>query len=232
MKIWHISDTHCLHRQILQEEKQDADVVVFSGDASSSRDIAINMNQIIDFLDWFSELPQKFKIFVPGNHDLAIWKGFLRAEDFEQRNIRLLINESCFYNDVHFWGSPYTPRLYDHYTDWAWGLKRAEMHKVWRLIPNNVDVLITHGPPKGILDLTDDKEKNAPVQAGDSILLRAVKDRFPIPKAHLFGHIHTEQTYYNTGILNMHGITFSNGACAGGDNAEELISEGNILLVN
>ena len=228
-KIWHISDSHCLHNQIIPQE---SDIVIFSGDASNAHDPGLNANEIEDFINWFGALPQSIKIFVPGNHDVSIWKGMITKERFEQKGIRLLINESCFYNDIHFWGSPYTPRLYDHYTNWAWGLKRAEMHKVWRLIPQRVDVLITHGPPRGVLDLTDDKEKNAPIQAGDSILLRAVKDRFPIPKAHLFGHIHTEKTYYNTGILNTHGIIFSNGSCAGGHNKLELISNGNILNIN
>ncbi len=53
----------------------------------------------------------------------------------------------------------------------------------WANIPDDIDVLITHGPPYGIRDLTDRRER-----AGSMTLRRAVERR--APAIHCFGHIH------------------------------------------
>lgn len=52
-------------------------------------------------------------------------------------------------------------------------------------VPNHpaIDIMITHGPPKGILDETDTREK-----VGCDHLLRAVTRCRP--RLHCFGHIH------------------------------------------
>jgi Icc-related predicted phosphoesterase len=223
LNILHISDTHGFHHRL--DIKPGYDLIVHSGDVSNSIDPALSFNEIRDFLEWFEALDIPEKILVPGNHDVAIWKGMITVEDLAEMGIEMLINQSLFVYDLHIWGSPYTPRLYDHYTNWAWGLKRQEMDKVWNLIPNNLDILITHGPPKGILDLTLDREnqENA-VQAGDKVLFNKVLEKKP--KIHMFGHIHEERGFLNAGIRNYHNIIFSNGSCAGRSKLE-LVNHGN-----
>lgn len=113
---------------------------------------------------------------------------------------------------LEFWGSPWTPRFYD----WAFQLedRRPETERPfllggsgprtsqehWKNIPGPVDVLVTHGPPKGILDLV-----HHGLHVGDAHLLAAV-DRIR-PKIHVFGHIHT-----SPGVVEQDGTVFVN-AC-------------------
>jgi Icc-related predicted phosphoesterase len=84
-------------------------------------------------------------------------------------------------NGVKFWGSPWQPWFHD----WAFNLKTStQLRSKWNLIPTDTDVLLTHGPPFGILDRTQ--------RTGESVgcheLLLAV--RRVSPKLHVFGHIH------------------------------------------
>lgn len=63
MKLLHISDTHGKHK--LLSDLPKADIIVHSGDVSMTG----TEEEIIDFLNWFLDLPYKYKVFVPGNHD-------------------------------------------------------------------------------------------------------------------------------------------------------------------
>lgn len=81
---------------------------------------------------------------------------------------------------INIYGSPWQP----WYHDWAFNLERGEeIKKKWDLIPQGVDVLITHGPPHKILDKTIEG-----VDAGCEMLVEAIKR--VKPKIHVFGHIH------------------------------------------
>ena len=60
----------------------------------------------------------------------------------------------------------------------------AEAKRCWAQIPRGLDVLITHGPPYGILDQTTPAEEHL----GCVELLEAVKAKKP--RVHIFGHIH------------------------------------------
>ena len=59
---------------------------------------------------------------------------------------------------IRFYGSPWTPA----FNDWAFNKSRAKIDKVWQNIPTDehIHVLITHGPPKGILDISENILKN------------------------------------------------------------------------
>lgn len=87
-------------------------------------------------------------------------------------------------NDVIVFGrffSPYQPE----FCDWAFNLPADsnEIGEVWSKIPNDVDVLITHGPPAQILDFT-----SGGLHVGCPRLLKRVKQ--VKPRLHVFGHIH------------------------------------------
>jgi len=77
--------------------------------------------------------------------------------------------------------SPWQPE----FCAWAFNIKRdsKEIRSIWNKIPLDTDVLITHGPPYGILDLTISKE-----HAGCKALYECIK--LIKPKLHVFGHIH------------------------------------------
>lgn len=99
----------------------------------------------------------------------------------------LIPKDVIFLNDsgatvegINIWGSPITPR----FMDMAFNRKRGEViQKHWDLIPKNTDILITHGPPLGILDRTARNEEVGCVDLRNTIASRKIK-------VHLFGHIH------------------------------------------
>lgn len=115
-------------------------------------------------------------------------------------SIHYLEDSSVCIEGINFYGSPVTPFFYD----WAFNCERGEKIKqYWDKIPENTDVLITHGPPFGILDKTTTGEI-----VGCEELAKAV-NRIQ-PKVHIFGHIHEEYgmiakgetTYINASLLN------------------------------
>ena len=171
MRILHLSDTHGLHHRIKDMPK--ADVIVHSGDISNNG----TEGEVLDFLNWFIELPYPHKIFVNGNHDLCLWD----AEDIEDLpdNLHFLQDKSVAIDGVTFFGL-----AYNHQED---------------MIPDNIDVVITHEPPIMILDDSSGIHwGNAPLR--NRILLAK-------PRYHLFGHAHN-----GYGILKQDGIIFSNAA--------------------
>ncbi|HNC99840.1 MAG TPA: metallophosphoesterase, partial [Myxococcota bacterium] len=97
----------------------------------------------------------------------------------------------------HIWGSPWQPRFFD----WAFNLDRGEpLRRVWQKIPDGIDILVTHGPPKGILDR---------VQRGGEVGCEELREalRRVRPRLHVFGHIH--EAY---GQLHLDGTHFVNAA--------------------
>ena len=171
MRILHLSDTHGLHHRIKDMPK--ADVIVHSGDISNNG----TEEEVLDFLNWFIELPYPHKIFVNGNHDLCLWD----AEDIEDLpdNLHFLQDKSVAIAGVTFFGL-----AYNHQAD---------------MIPNNIDVVITHEPPIMILD------QSSGIHWGNAPLRNRILEAKP--RYHLFGHAHN-----GYGILKQDGIIFSNAA--------------------
>jgi Icc-related predicted phosphoesterase len=110
-------------------------------------------------------------------------------------NAHYLQDQSVIIEGLKFYGSPWQPTFHN----WAFNKDRGEKIKTeWDKIPSDTDVLITHGPPFGILDKTVDNEK-----VGCEELLLAV-NRIK-PKIHIFGHIHE-----NYGEIKLNGTHFIN----------------------
>ncbi len=168
------------------------DLIIHAGDISNVGKEA----GVIAFLDWFQNLNFKHKIFIAGNHDFY----FERATDEEIQN--LIPKEIIYLNDsgteidgIHIWGSPIQPWFHD----WAFNRQRgADIKKHWDLIPQQTDILVTHGPPFGILDATM-RQQNV----GCDDLFEKVK--VVAPKIHAFGHIH--EAY---GIRELEGVKYIN----------------------
>ncbi len=191
MNITLISDTHGDHRQMAIA---GGDMLIHAGDVS----LKGTEEEVKDFLDWFSNQPHTYKIMVAGNHD---WL-------FERRNseyIQNLIPENIIYlNDsgIHIegfniWGSPIQPTFFN----WAFNRNRgSEINSHWDLIPLNTDILITHGPPNGILDK---------IEQGTHVGCEELSKRVNQikPKLHVFGHIHE-----GYGVYNENNIIFVNAA--------------------
>lgn len=174
MRVVVISDTHNRHDEV---DLPTGDVLVHCGDATGRG----RPHEVMRFLEWFENQPFAQKIMIAGNHDFMFEddRNLARAET-NNRNLVYLEDEVFLYDGVKFYGTPWQPWFHD----WAFNLERGpEIARVWNRIPDDTEFLITHGPPKGILDET---------REGDGVgcydLLQRVKEIRPA--VHAFGHIH------------------------------------------
>jgi len=225
MRIWHIGDTHTYHK--LLEIPEGVDMVIFSGDCSNPRAPYTNELEVRDFIHWFKTLPIKYKIFVAGNHDSSIESKLVTKDDFEAYNIIYLENESVVINGIKIFGSPLTPQ----FGQWSFMKARNKLDRIWpSIIENDVDVVVTHGPPKGILDIAEDRNHNIEFCGDRSLMNRIRKIN---PKLSLFGHIHNNSGIKNAGTRTVAGMqtVFSNGSVVTDRKFGTLSSNGNILEI-
>lgn len=182
-----ISDTH---EQQGSFDIPDGDVLIHAGDLTWEG----QPDRIKRAIDWLRKLPHKFKVVIGGNHDFDFYKYCGTSSiDFN-----ILNNGGVSINGFNIWGSPVTPT----FGGWAFMKDRGdEISEVWKQIPDNTDILITHGPPLGVLDLTPPRYGS--INAGCYDLKKAV-NRIK-PKLHVFGHIHN-----GYGQLEMDGTIFVN----------------------
>jgi len=162
------------------------DVLILGGDILANRsgdpdtDAAFQLNAMRDLDAYCGTLDFKHVVMIAGNHDWV----FERYTDAHRvlKNIIYLEDSGTEIGGLRFWGSPHQPWFYD----WAFNLPRngGELAHYWSLIPDDIDVLVTHGPPYGILDLPFGKGE----PAGCELLLKRVKE--VQPRVHIFGHIH------------------------------------------
>ena len=181
MRIVCISDTHNQQRKEWFPQIPDGDVLVHAGDAT----IAGTIPEIVGFNAWLGTLPHKHKIFVAGNHDWLFQTDPSLADGL-LTNAIYLQDSGVTINNAKFYGSPWQPA----FQDWAFNLPRGEKLRLkWDLIPNETDVLITHGPPEGIRDWTFQGE-----HVGCRDLWQNIQGRLAL-RAHIFGHIHHAYGY-------------------------------------
>ncbi len=190
MKALAISDTHGLHHQLNLPE---TDLIIHAGDFTKRG----TRDEVEDFMSWFSKQDATYKILIAGNHDF-----YMEQQSKEQ--VMKSIPQGIIYLDdsgvelagIKIWGSPVQPWFYD----WAFNRRPgAEIQKHWDKIPNNTEVLITHGPVYGILDQTVHGKK-----AGCPDLLQKIQD-MPSLCFHICGHIHEAH-----GVLQKGATTFVN----------------------
>ena len=225
MKIWHISDTHSFHK--LLSIPDDVDMVIHSCDFSNYRDVFENGVETKDFLNWYAALPIKNKILIAGNHDAIAsqWNHVFR-KNCELMNITYLENESVTIDGVKIWGSPYTPT----FGNWYFMKARHKLDKIWSTIPNDTDIMVIHGPPKGFLDLSYNRNGKLKF-CGCNALRKAV--RRVEPKLCLFGHIHSNKDIINAGTKTVPDLDtiFSNGSVVTDEKFGQLSSNGNIFHI-
>jgi Icc-related predicted phosphoesterase len=193
MKIIFISDTHTLHHELNEDLKSlssdEETMIIHCGDVTGRG----SEWETKDFLDWFSDLPYKCKIFIAGNHDYY-FEPKLSAfppiypdieQEYKDKGVIYLMDKTVEINGLKIYGTPWTPR----FNNWAFNMDRGEaINRYWKLIPNDIDILISHGPPFGIMDLT-----NRGIRVGCDDLL--VKTEQIKPKIHAFGHIHYSNSF-------------------------------------
>lgn len=228
MKILHISDTHSFHEMMPEDRFLGIDVVIHSGDCSNPKNPYTNEHEVRQFIDWYAMVPVQHKIYVAGNHDTSIERRLVKASDFEDKGIIYLENDSITINGFKFYGSPHTPT----FGDWAFMKQRAKLDIVWQAIPEDTDVLIVHGPPKSVRDLSYNRAGELEFCGCSALMKRCLtlKDNL---KLVAFGHIHNMDGIETNQGVSQYSTTptiFSNGACVyDGRFRQGLTSFGNII---
>ena len=179
MKIVLISDTHGLHSK-MTHPMPEGEVLIHAGDFT-------NVGSLVDvarFDQWLGSLDYKHKIVIAGNHERG-WDKRARSLGNNLSNAHYLEDSSINIDGVNFYGSPWTPTFG---WDWAFNADRGNaIRRKWAMIPDAglVDVLITHGPPKGIRDQS--VPPNSECVGCDDLFDKVMISQ---PKVHVFGHIH------------------------------------------
>ncbi|WP_216614716.1 metallophosphatase domain-containing protein [Methylomonas sp. ZR1] len=168
----------------------DGDILIIAGDICEIG----NDEEISEFDTFLSFQNHAVKIVIAGNHDFTF-------QDYTPKNAKKLLKHGIYLEDsgidiygVKFWGSPWQP----WFGGWAFNLPRGQkLADVWAQIPDDTDVLITHSPPFGILDVVNGEH----VGCNDlTMALKRIR-----PRLHVFGHIH--QGY---GMTERNGTTYVN----------------------
>jgi Icc-related predicted phosphoesterase len=174
------------HGRLESAELPAGDVLILAGDLFSNHsvhpetDAASQFKDMLELDDFCGRLNFEHVLLIAGNHDWVFERNRQAAR--ELKNITYLEDSSVVIDDIKFYGSPHQPEFYN----WAFNLRRSgpELAHVWSLIPEDTDVLITHGPPAGILDQPFGRGEHA----GCELLLNRVDE--VKPRLHVFGHIH------------------------------------------
>lgn len=178
----------------------EADMILHAGDVS----IRGKEHEIEDFFKWYSALPYKYKVMIAGNHDFLFEDDKEKIQELLKKYPDIIYVEDSMVEieGLKIWGSPIQPWFHN----WAFNRNRGEeIKKYWDIIQDDIDILVTHGPPYDILDMT---MYGGAVGCVD--LMNRVKELKNL-KLHVFGHIHEAAGYEfkdgvhfaNASVLNL-----------------------------
>src|ERR1035437_5584352 len=164
MKITCVSDSHCQLSKIIDKYPMVGDLLIHSGDLTYRGDLKEMPSQLYDL----GRLAKKFKyggIFVCGNHD---WLGEREPEIMrnlaEENGLTWLQDQEVTVNGIRIYGSAYTP----FFCSWAFSTspydpeEGVDPEEVWSKVPAGIDLLLTHGPSFGQLDIAREGHKGCP----------------------------------------------------------------------
>jgi len=185
-----ISDTH--GNNTLLRDLPEGDVLIHCGDVTRYGSRA----GLREFAEIYGALPHKTKIMIAGNHDGCFLKHPEEARAIVAgAGIVYLQDEGIKVNGLKYWGIPWTPDFYG----WHFMGDEEFLAEKWGSIPEDTDVIISHGPPRSILDAGVGGVSHFDIV---SLVLQ--------PQLNVFGHIHEgygiqtvdETTYINCSLLN------------------------------
>ena len=189
-----ISDTHGKHNQITQD-LPGGNLIIHAGDISSMG----HQHEVQQFCKWFNNVDNyDHKIFIAGNHDWGFQNNAEKIMEIvnSYKTVDYIQDETIQVNNddkmVNIYGSPWQPEFYN----WAFNLPKngTEIAAKWAAIPDNTEILITHGPAFGVLDTVSGKMWD---NLGCQLLTNKIKTIKP--KIHVCGHIHSGYGYYFDG---------------------------------
>ena len=201
IRITFIADTHGKHDFLTKMgDLPGGDILIVAGDITMRG----YFTELENFVKWLNGLKQyTHKIFIAGNHDFCFEDTYNQAKIVvaNYENITYLQDEIINVDGIWIYGTPWQPRFFN----WAFNLDRNgdELKAKWDMIPKKTDLLITHGPPFGILDV---------LKRGEHMGCELLTERVKIvkPKIHVFGHNHfaygykeeDDTVYVNAAVVN------------------------------
>jgi Icc-related predicted phosphoesterase len=179
IKCCHISDTHDTFQDISVLVPNDIDIVFITGDVTyhgKPTELERLKEQLKKIVAKTSHV-----VMIVGNHEKGCEANeILWIECMKEIGVKLLMHETIEIEGYSIFGSPWTP----YFGGWAYNYHRIRGKEMWNSIPENTEILLTHGPMYGILDLCD----NGHVGCVD--LFNKINNELPNLKYHMFGHIH------------------------------------------
>lgn len=181
-----VSDTHGNFPEL-----EGGDLLIVAGDLTEKDD----EQSWLDFEGWIYDQKYRDKVIIGGNHD-----NFLQSMDshrmwkyWDKVGVTYLCDFSYQFNGIKIWGSPWTKK-FDGMNPKCMAFTvdtDEELEEKWKLIPEDVDILITHCPPHGILDfIGNSKVRKANSVGSLSLRNMVLSNTFPKLKLHIFGHLH------------------------------------------
>ena len=194
MKAVVLSDNHTNY----DFETPDGDILIHCGDFTFHG----NLNEMFKFKNYLKEQPHEHKLFIFGNHEKVDKEITYWIEYLEDGTGAKCIHEKAYgIGDLNFFGSSYTPK----FMNWGFMQDEETRERYWGNMIEGMDVLVTHGPPMGIMGKIEDG-----TEIGCEYLKKFV-DRVK-PKYHFFGHNHAgagvqtngDTLFVNAALLTEH----------------------------
>jgi Icc-related predicted phosphoesterase len=201
-----LSDTHTKQHLIPMADLPGGDILIHCGDITSRG----YYEEATGFMRWFNRLDQyTHKVFIAGNHDFVFEKHLHLVPSILALGpkVTYLQDSAVELEGIKIYGSPWQPEFYN----WAFNLPRGgqELRDKWTAIPKDTDILVTHGPPFGKLDVVPGVGQ---VRVGCEVLSELYATKQLNPAIHAFGHIHCsygtcgghggDTTFINASSLN------------------------------
>ena len=205
LSAWHFSDCHGKHDYL--NIPLNADISICSGDSTNYHDIARNFHEFEAFVDWYSKVPIPTKIYVAGNHDSYLYNVRKDAQRrLRDAGIEYLDHDTLTIYDEVIYGYPTTPT----FGQWYFMADRSKINKHVEMIPQSTTILINHGMPKGVMDLTENRDYSLEM-VGDSALFKKTQ-KLENLKLFCGGHLHSNKDIINTGLRKIGNVLYSNAA--------------------
>lgn len=190
MRLVIVSDTHGGHEML---GPIAGDVLIHCGDFALHGKTGPEQHEALDA--WFARQDVRLVLVTGGNHDFEL-EDRTHGGRPAFRHAHYLEDSTVDFEGLRFYGAPWVPEL----RNWAYYLDGPRLADKWAAIPQDIDVLITHTPPRGILDTnTRGKSCGCPDLEARLATVR--------PRVHCFGHVHA-----SAGQLTQGGTTYVNAA--------------------
>lgn len=177
-----ISDLHGFYPEL-----EGGDLLIVAGDLTAND----SPEQLWRFSQWMIDLDYKLKVVVPGNHDNVFYEKYYKEHKSPFVPMIYLCDSGVEFEGLKIWGSPWTKTFEGMNEDCKAFTcdTEEELAEKWCHIPHDIDILITHSPPRGIGDLVKDQSDDEERHCGSEYLAAFFKYAIR-PKLHIFGHIH------------------------------------------